>query len=183
MVADVAFLLHKMAYCSWGVGGLLNCDVEGKADFSLILQVWADDLSETELPAAILTGTAAGAFAIVAAQQGVSAASTQLAGKAAGKIASKTVNVATMELARKLGMKTSAKAAGKVAGTVSGRLAEKAATKIAAKIGAKLAAKGVAGFLPLVGPAVSASVNAYFVNDIGNSATTYYRAKHKVFGA
>ena len=173
MAADVAFLLHKMAFCSWGVGGLLGARVDGKDDFALILGVWSGDLQETELPAAVITGTAAGYMALQVSQHGATAAIGQLAGQVGGAVFSAAGNKA----AAKVGSKALGKSAGKVGAKISAKLAQKMVTKI----GPKLAAKGVSGFLPVLGPVVSGGVNAYFTKDIADSAETYYRAKDRLF--
>ena len=40
LTADMAFLIHKMAHTSWGIGGIMGCEVFGKPDFVNILDVW-----------------------------------------------------------------------------------------------------------------------------------------------
>ncbi len=151
MVADIAYIMHKMSYCCWGIGSILGAQVDGKDDFGIILGLWSGDLTETELPMAILTGTAAGTLA-VAASTGTAA---QIAGKVTGKGVGKGVGIAATAAAHKLGAKAAAKPIGKalgnLAGSASSKFVEKASTKVAAKVGAKLAGKGVAGFIPFVG--------------------------------
>ncbi len=178
IAADVAFLLHKMAFCSWGVGGMVGAPVDGKDDFLLILGVWSGDLKETELDAAIITGTVAGMLAFAALQPTMAA---QFAGKAAGMAAGTVFSAAGTELATKLGAKGSAKALGKAAGKAGAKVSSKLAEKLVLKIGPKLAAKGVGGFVPLLGPMISGGVNAYFTKDIADSAETYYRRKDGLF--
>lgn len=182
MVADMAYLMHKMSYCCWGIGSVLGAQVEGKDDFAIILGLWSGDLSETELPVAILTGTAAGVMALAIS----TGSGAQLAGQVAGKAVSKGVDLAATAAIKKLGAKAVAKSIGKgtgsMAGAMSSKFVEKAASKIAAKVGAKLAGKSVAGFIPFVGPVVGAGINAYFVKDVSDSAKTYYRRKKDLLG-
>lgn len=164
MVADVAFLMHKMAYCSWGIGGIYDCSVEGKPDFAIILAHWAGEVSEDALGGAIVTGTVAGSMALAGSPAVV------------GKLLGKGVGLGVTELTAKAGLKASSKTIGKV----SGKLVEKAAAKLATKIGTKISAKGIAGFVPIIGPAVGGSVNVYFVKSISNSAEAFYSKKWQI---
>jgi hypothetical protein len=43
------FLLHKMAYCAWGIGSILGCKVEGKDDLQYILGLWSHAITESQL--------------------------------------------------------------------------------------------------------------------------------------
>lgn len=168
--ADVVFLLHKLAYCSWGVGSILGCTPYGKGDFEIILGHWCGVVEDEVLPVAIATSVVGGTLAAAIAYPVV-----------AGAIASKSAEVATLMLLQKVGVKGSSKAvvkvAGKVTGKVAGKLSEKIATKVATKIGGKLSGKAVAGFIPFVGPVLGASINAYLVTSIAHSAEKYYRER------
>jgi hypothetical protein len=48
-VAETVFLLYKMAWCAWGIGGLRNCEVEGKDDLQYILGLWSHAISESQV--------------------------------------------------------------------------------------------------------------------------------------
>jgi hypothetical protein len=48
-VAETFYLLHKMAWCAWGIGGLRNCVVEGKNDLQYILGLWSHAISESQV--------------------------------------------------------------------------------------------------------------------------------------
>jgi hypothetical protein len=48
-VAETLYLLHKMAWCAWGIGGLHNCVVEGKEDLLYILGLWSHAISESQI--------------------------------------------------------------------------------------------------------------------------------------
>jgi len=48
-VAETVYLLHKMAWCAWGIGGLYNCVVEGKDDLQYILGLWSHAISESQI--------------------------------------------------------------------------------------------------------------------------------------
>ena len=41
VAADLAFLIHKMAYCCWGIGEIRGCKVLGISDFQNILALWS----------------------------------------------------------------------------------------------------------------------------------------------
>jgi hypothetical protein len=58
LVADVSYLLHKMAYCSWGIGELRKCVVLGKPDFANILALWSGAVTVNELPYPAISKTA-----------------------------------------------------------------------------------------------------------------------------
>lgn len=170
LAVDVAFLLHKMCFCSWGIGALHGCTVDGKEDFAIILRLWAGDLQETELPVVLSTAAVSGLLAVGIAQYGVAG----LVGKAAAEAA----KAATIAAGQKIGAKGAAKAAGKL----TGKIGEKAASKIAAKFVSKFKTKSIAGFLPLIGPVLGGGINAYFVKDIADSAGVYYAAKKAQLG-
>lgn len=175
LVVDVAFLMHKLAYCSWGVGSVLGCTPYGKADFEIILGHWCGAIEDDVLPAAIATSIAGGSLAAVIALQGTSVVIGQLAGK--------SVELAATMLLEKVGAKGSAKAVGKVLGKVTGKVAGKLSDKIAAKLvtkfGGKLSGKALSGFIPFVGPIVGGSINIIFVRSIAHSAEKYYRERKK----
>ncbi|GAA4878501.1 hypothetical protein [Actinomycetospora straminea] len=183
LAADLAFLMYKMSFCSWGIGQIYGCKVEGKYDFAVILALWAGSLTENELPEAIGAGVAVGALAVPLAvgisQYGVAGVAGKLAGTGASVAASAGVT--------KLGLKSAAKSAGTVAGGLAGnattKLVEKAATKLGPKIAAKLTSKSVAGFLPFAGPVFGAGINAYFVRSISKAASAYYLEKKALVGA
>jgi hypothetical protein len=48
-VAETLYLLYKMAWCAWGIGGLRNCEVEGKDDLQFILGLWSHAISESQI--------------------------------------------------------------------------------------------------------------------------------------
>ncbi len=60
LAADMSVLMHKMAYCSWGVGQIINAPVEGKNDIAIILALWSRELRVSDLPQAVLEGTEKG---------------------------------------------------------------------------------------------------------------------------
>jgi hypothetical protein len=85
-----------------------------------------------------------------------------LAGKVGGKA---TAAVLAKTMAEKAGLLVGKKISGKLG------------AKLGAKFGAKLGGKMVLGFIPFLGAAVGASVNAYFVDGISTAAEGWYRAK------
>ena len=48
-LAEMLYLLYKMAWCAWGIGGLRHCEVEGKDDLEYILALWSHAISESQL--------------------------------------------------------------------------------------------------------------------------------------
>lgn len=181
IVVDVAFLLHKMAYCCWGIGSLHGCEIESKEDFSVILGLYTGVVTEDVLIASVGTGS----LALVGGQianMGLPAFIGKLTGKGAS-MGAKTI-----------GAKVGGKAAGKVIAAsaplisqVSGKVAEKITAKVAAKAATKAALKAssdfIAGFAPFLGALVAGGVNTYFVLSIADSADVYYRTKSKRYSS
>jgi hypothetical protein len=196
IIPDLLFLLHKMAYCSWGIGALRGCRVEGETDFALILGHWSGVITEQDLPAAIALGITAGAL------KGALAPGIlpKLVGKETAEVITKGFqklgSKALVKGAIKGGIKGMGKGAlkgvavlGPIVGHLAGTIAEKAAEKIAAKIMAKAtfvatiqksASNAVAGFLPVIGPLAAAGINVYFMASIADSADKYYQNKRQV---
>jgi hypothetical protein len=186
--ADIAFVLHKIAYCSWGVGALHGCDVEGKDDLGAILALWAGVVSEEHLAAVVaaaaagqasaVSGTVAtvGAGAAGHAAASIAIANPKLAAKGLGlfgpMVVKKAFGVSVPPGATWGGTLLAKKAA--PAGKV---MVKKAAPKLSAKLATKAGSKGVAGFVPFLGPAISAGVNAYIVGHSGHVADRYYGHK------
>lgn len=170
---DVYCLLHKMAYCCWGIGSIRKCDLE-QEDFPIILGIYTGVITEAALAASV------GAGVIYAGQTAINIGLPTFIAKAAG--------VGAGEATRALGMKMGGKVIGKAIAAsaplvelVSGKLAEKFAVKIGAKLAVKSFFKSVtssvAGFVPFIGSVVAGGVNIYFVVSIADAADTYYERK------
>jgi hypothetical protein len=179
LVADLAFLLHKMAYCSWGVGEICDCVVLGKPDFENILALWSEASTPEELPfravskAALRAAVVAGALTV----GGLSVAavlSTKMGQKALVKLGAKAGYAAGQHLLVKALGKGATKATLSVSGHMGAKLGAKLGAKVGAKISAKMAAKGLLGFMPVVGSLASAGINYYFVTSIAQAAWDYY---------
>lgn len=198
MALDVTFLIHKMAYCAWGIGAIHGATVEAKEDMALILALWSGAVKEETLPEYIAFGTQAGAFGLGVAGASYIAVKGAGGGAAlAGKMTSKGVSAFSKGLMKAMIAKGATKggAAGMAlklgggASYIAGKgflapmadhLVQKAAAKIAAKIGAKISSKAVLGFVPLVGPVAGAAINGYFVSSLAKSADKYYTVKKQV---
>lgn len=168
IVADMAILLHKMAYCAWGVSGVLNVKCDGKDDFAIILGLWSNAIKEDELPEVI-----AGSGLTAGAAVGMATFAPKVTEKALIKGTGQVIGAGGTAVGKKIGLKSSAKGLGKL----TGKLGEKIAAKVAGKITAKLSAKSLAGFIPFVGPVIGGGINAYFVSSLGRSAEIYYTKK------
>lgn len=155
LAADLAFLMRKLAFCTWGVGFLHGCTVDGKGDLANVLGLWSGVVTKDMLV------TAASGTAVVAT----------LAHPAfAGAVAGAALNAVAQGAAVKVGAKT---ALG-LGQNFAPKLIEKASLKLAQKIGAKMAAKAGFGFIPFVGPCVGAGINGWFTYRIYESANEYY---------
>lgn len=175
MSADVAFVVHKVAYCAWGVGALHRCRVDGEDDLAIILALWAGTVRDEDLAAVV--GEAAASRSMVGA---IGTAGAGMAGKAIAQFAATNPKL----VGKGLGM-FGPMVVKKVVGhsvppgtvTASKFLVKKLAPKLAPKLGTKVGTKGLAGLVPFVGPAVSASVNAYIIGHTGEIAGRYYGYK------
>lgn len=169
MAGDLCILLHKMAYCSWGIGAIRGKEVHGLCDLEIILAHWSGAVGDDAIAAGVSVGIVGGVIYVA----GVEKLMTTLVGMAASGVATAG--------AAKLGIKGAGKAAiGNMASYGAKKLSVKLAPKIAAKLGTKVGAKGLAGFVPFLGPAVGASVNAYFVKRVADSADFYYSNKWRL---
>lgn len=145
--ADVAFLMNRMSVCSFGIGAIHGYD-NGQGNF-LEEEDFANVLGYWSHDAQMMTAITSKGAADMAAKVG---------SKAAIKLISK-------HLATGAGLLIGKKLSGKLG------------AKVGAKFGVKLAAKIGTGFVPLLGPLVGGGINAYFINDIADAASDYYRWK------
>lgn len=147
MAADVAFLMNRMAVCSYGIGAIVGNSrglgsILEKEDFAIILARWSGDDHVCD---AAIGKTAA-----------------DLVGKVGGKSLTKLL------------AKTAAEKAGILAGK---KLAGKVGMKVGAKFGAKLGTKAVAGWVPFLGAAVGGGINLWFITEIADAAQSWYELK------
>lgn len=147
IVADVAFLMNRMAVTSFGIGAIDGYDngfgnFLEEEDFANVLAQWSGEINYPTL----FTGKMAADF------------SGKLTTKAGIKLVGK-------HLASSSGFLIGKKLGGKVAA--------KGATKFAGKFLGKL----VGGFIPILGPMVGAGINAYFIETIMEAADDYYAFK------
>jgi len=150
MAADVAFLMNRMSVCCYGVGAIRGYDA-GHGNI----------LEEEDFP--VVLAYWAGDAEIK--QAVTSKAAADLAVKVGGKVGAKII---AKHLAAGAGLLVGKKIGGKLG------------AKLGAKIGAKLGGKLAAGFIPFLGAAVGAGINAYFINDISEAANDVYRFKCNV---
>jgi hypothetical protein len=184
LVADLAFLLHKMAYCSWGVGEINNCVVLGKADFQNIRAVWSGASTPEELPfraisKAAFTSALVGGSVMVGGVSVAAIAGTAVGQRILVQLAQKAGEVAAKQILLKAAGKGGAKTVLAGSGQFVTKLSGKLAAKVGAKFGTKLGAKGLLGWIPLIGAAASAAINAYFIKSIASSAWDYYSAAER----
>nr|MDT0660768.1 hypothetical protein [Micromonospora sp. DSM 115978] len=174
--AELAFLLHKLARCAWGVGSIVERGTphllpDGKPDLIPILGLWSGEFKEKDL---VGIGVAAGGAGFVAAGVVYPTFAAAVIAKSLGKAAGMAVTTAF-----------GGKAAGKMAGAMAAATAKKSAhavllpllQKVSLWVAGKVGAKGASAFIPAVGPVVAASLNTYFVVRFGKCAEKYYRAK------
>lgn len=167
---DVAILMHKMAWCSWGIGGLMGCNVEGKLDLALILGLWSEAITKEDVETILAGGMVLGGALATA----VTVASSPVL---AAKIAAKTAAFGTSVLATRLGFTTIANPLGQMSGFLAQQLVQHFAAKIAIKLAKVGASRAFLGFVPFIGPIVGGTINVIFVRAIANSAKEYYQLK------
>ena len=182
MSADLAFLLHKLAYMSWGIGEIKGCKVYSKPDFLHILQLWSEEDGDKSDMLAVSYGFVKAVNASVSLADLMNFEKLNEAQELAvynelGKLyssygsISKTVDIwGNNEGEAGLKVKIARKKLIKVGAKLSHKLAKKLATKIASK----MAAKFLLGFVPLVGAAASGYINNWMMNGIADSAKKYY---------
>lgn len=147
LVADVGFLINRMAICAFGIGGIAAKE-KGKGfileeeDMPAILARWAGDDSVSDAAIAKMASTGAAAFA----GQPLAAVFAKIAVKHAGLLVGK-----------KLGGKVGA--------------------KVAAKFVGKYMGKATAGFIPFVGPGICAGINVWFISEMAAAASSWYATK------
>jgi len=134
--ADIAFLMNRMAVCSFGIGAIYAANnglgnyLEDE-DFAVILGLWAGN---AELKAAI-----------------------------SGKAAADAVAHVQSKASLKFLAKHMAKSSGILIGR---KLAGKTAAKIGGKFGAKMRWNIAAVFVPILGAAVGGGINLWFISEI-----------------
>lgn len=198
--AGIAFLMHKMAYLSWGIGAIKGAYVVETAQFSdlrNILTLWANS---SYYNAHILEHMAIGmdAFEYVLTEEGYKVLEESLENVDEKNVVVKTLGV-LQNLVYDFGgderahllvqsiagreqveeMVVSAKAnvpnrASVFAQEMERRISNRLALKLASRISARLPARFVMGFIPLAGPIVNAFFNAQSLLSMAESAEKYY---------
>ncbi|KOR33545.1 hypothetical protein TI05_00515 [Achromatium sp. WMS3] len=157
LAADVAFLMNRMAVCSYGIGAIYGYDrfsenILEEEDFANILALWAGNDEITT----IVTGN----DEII----------TMVISKAAIDIASKVGGKAGIKIIGKTIAKSGAILVGK-------KLGGKVGAKIGAKFAGKLSGKAAGGMVPFLGAVIGGGINLWFITGIADSAQKYYKFK------
>lgn len=198
--AGIAYLMHKMAYISWGIGAIKGAYIVETAqhsDIRNILTLWAND---NYYNAHILDHMAIGldAFEFALTDEGYQKLEAALQDNEAENAVIKSLKVLQTlvldfggdERAQKLvrvltgsaeleEMVVSAKDKVPVrdsvfAKTIERRISTKLALKLAGRISARVPARLVMGFVPFAGPIVNAFFNAQTLLSMADSAQKYY---------
>ncbi|HYP40134.1 MAG TPA: hypothetical protein VEX13_07210 [Chloroflexia bacterium] len=155
LIADAAFLMNRMAHCSWGIGGALGARVDGKYDLAQIMGHWAGATTRQAIGSglqALALGTGLGGLISL---DDIAFGFTGNAGTGMLSVIGVHPDVAI----------------------IGGVLLKKGAAKLAVKLAGKMGA----GFIPLVGAGICATINNVIINGIADSAVTYYEEKRKHF--
>lgn len=198
--AGIAYLIHKMAYMSWGIGALKGAYVIETAqhsDLRNILTLWAN---HSYYNAHILDHMAISlnAFEYALTDDGYERLMTIRDDKDENNIVIKTMNVldnlvhdfggdeAAHEMVRALRQQDdigelviSAQSRVPIRDSVfekqmERRISNKLALKLASRISARVPARLAMGFVPLAGPIINAFFNIQSLNSMANSAIKYY---------
>ncbi|MEU9568686.1 hypothetical protein AB0D62_02100 [Streptomyces massasporeus] len=167
MVGDVAFLLHKMSVCAWGIGFKMGATVDGEDDLAVILALWADALEPDAL--SVTSAGAAASAGFIAFNVAYPTYGTAVMAKALALGAGSGVSVVGGKIVGKKG----AKAAVKLSKPFINKIAQKTAVKFSAVLGSK----AVTGFVPVLGALAGAGINAFLVSKFADAAESYYRHK------
>jgi hypothetical protein len=163
LAIEIPALLNIMSRAALGIGAIVTGDCSDD-DYEPILAVWAGALElDGDLRKAVQSHLAGVSASTLASKAGVSMVTT-VAGAGGAKIAAKAaLSLNSMMLSAAIG-------------AVIGR-------KVMLKGGARIAAGKMAGkivsglptrFMPLLGAAVAAGLNIWFVNGIMDAAERYY---------
>jgi len=149
LVADTAFLVNRMAVCSYGIGAIAaKANGHGyileNEDMAAILARWSGDDSVSDAAIAKMSGVGAAMFA------------AQPLGNVFAKMA---VKHAGMLVGNKLGGKVGA--------------------KVSAKFVGKYLGKAIGGAAPFIGPGICASINIWFITQMCTAAAGWYATKLK----
>lgn len=198
--AGIAFLMHKMAYISWGIGAIKGAYVIETAQFSdlrNILTLWAN---HAYYNAHILDHMAISmsAFDYALTDEGYDRVQSVMQDKDENNIVIKTLGVLDNlvhdfggdEAAQKLvqtltgrdnvgEMVVSAQSKVPVRESVftkemERRISNKLALKLSSRISARVPARLAMGFVPLAGPIINAFFNVQSLNSMATSAIKYY---------
>ncbi len=198
--AGIAFLIHKMAYISWGIGAIKGAYVIETAqhsDLRNILTLWANN---SYYNAHILDNMAISldAFDYALTDEGYARIHEIMSDKDENNVVIKTLNVldnlvynfggdeAAQELVRTLSgreevaeMVISAKSKVPERESVftkemERRISNNLALRLGSRISARVPARLVMGFVPFAGPIVNAFFNAQTLSTFADSAIKYY---------
>jgi hypothetical protein len=198
--AGIAYMIHKMAYLSWGIGAIKGAyivETAQNSDLRNILTLWAND---NYYNAHILDHMAIGmdSFEYVLGDEGYEKLEAALRGSEADNVVAKSLNLLktlvldfggderAQNLVRALStnpeiaqMVVSAKDSvpkreDAFAKEIERRISTKLALKLAARISARVPARLAMGFIPFAGPIVNAFFNAQTLLSMADSAQKYY---------
>ena len=198
--AGIAYLMHKMAYISWGIGAIKGAYIVETAqhsDLRNILTLWANN---SYYNAHLLDHMAIGldAFEYALTDDGYARIQTISEDKDENNVVIKTLSVlenlvynfggdeAAQELVQTLSGRDDVgemviSAQDKVPARESvfvkemeRRISNKLALRLSSRISARVPARLVMGFVPLAGPLVNAFFNMQSLGSIANSAAKYY---------
>lgn len=198
--AGIAFLMHKMAYISWGIGAIKGAYIVETAQYSdirNILTLWAND---NYYNAHILDNMAIGldAFEYALTAEGRKKLDAALKDKEAENVVIKSLTVLETLVMDFAGDERAQKLVRALTGSteieemvvsvkdkvpqrdsvftkeIERRISTRLALKLAARISARVPARYVMGFVPFAGPLFNAFFNAQTVLSMADSAQKYY---------
>ena len=198
--AGITYLIHKLAYISWGIGALKGAyiiETENYSDLRNILKLWANnahfnasllDHLAISLDTVLYTLTEDGQKELENAIEKQSEGTTANTLRVLQHINftfegdEKAVNfvesvkgpdaaAAALANAQALGMDSYTMPQEKPLGR---RISTRLAFQLAGRLGARLPAKFIVGFLPIAGAIVNAFLNAQTLQSMAESAEKYY---------
>jgi hypothetical protein len=172
--ADVAFVMHKMAYCAWGIGKIMGAPPYGKPDLAIILALWSEAIEEKDLPAFIAVSMVEGALAEELVNRRGSQASERIASYAALHEQELTEGRRLIQAGAGLSATSLGKTMGRNAGITTGAVVRRYGTRIAGALAPKIVSKAIGGFVPVLGPVIGAGINTRFLSTLADSAESYY---------
>ena len=163
---DLAYLFKTIGKACYGIGHILEKEVDYEHDLFLILGIWSGIAEATGY-------VAIGKIAVKTPQK----VASKILAKGGMKVSARAVTMAKAKALVSVGNKLISKTYFKSSSAAVRRILTKASAKAMVKLGPKMVSKTV----PILGGVVGAGVNVWMINSILRAAEQYYSNEYIVF--